>query len=169
MKTFHWSTAGSGLSLIALLMPWALAPLVGHFADQRGPRLFTSVAFVLSVPAYVGLAFVSENSTLHKFLLCALLVVLGFCSAALLTCSMADICTIMDALEKESPGVSGPNGGMAQAIGLNNMAYAAGMLLGPVVLGGVADAKGWGFLSFFCAGFCAISAGFMMAYSGRKT
>ncbi len=79
----------------------------------------------------------------------------GFGTALMLSPLAADISLAAEQLEKEHPGIFGPNGPDSQAYGLFNSAHAAGLMLGPAFAGAVYDKAGWNVAVWALAGLCA--------------
>lgn len=83
-----------------------------------------------------------HDSLKQKVLLCALLMLIGTCVALIVPAVMTEFTYIMDAKEKQQPGIHGVNGAYAQAYGIFNVGLGAGALVGPVWAGYVKAAGG---------------------------
>ncbi|TAQ90854.1 hypothetical protein B7494_g797 [Chlorociboria aeruginascens] len=142
--TFGWSSTGAGLIFLAIIIPQLLAPLVGWFSDQYGPRIPTVLGFLLAIPFYVLLRLVTHDSLRQKVLLCALLAFIGLALALVLPPILAEITLVLEDMEKQKPGRFGTKGAYAQGYGLFITAFAAGTLIGPVWAGYVEQEAGWG-------------------------
>lgn len=57
---------------------------------------------------------------------------------------MVEIEDSLRAVEQEKPGVFGSKGAVAQSFALYSMAFASGLLLGPVWAGPIVQKAGWG-------------------------
>lgn len=145
---FGWDSTGAGLIFLAIIVPTFLAPLTGAVSDRYGPRWLTVIGFIIALPFWVCLRFVTENTIQHKVLLSALLVLIGASLTCILSPLMAEITYVVDAKEKKNPGTFGKMGAYAQAYGLFVMSYAAGTLVGPLWGGLVNSTAGWGTMTW---------------------
>ena len=155
---FGWSSTAAGLVFLALIVPSFLAPVFGYLSDKYGPRWLATLGFALCCPCFVLLRLVDHNSLGQKFLLCALLVLLGICLTMTMTPLMAEISYVVDAKEKENPGAFGKKGAYAQAYGLFNTAFASGAMIGPLWGGFVVSKAGWSTMTWTLGLFAAFSA-----------
>ncbi|KAL8654486.1 MAG: hypothetical protein Q9226_003418 [Calogaya cf. arnoldii] len=142
-KLFGWKSLGAGLIFLPLVLPSFFAPLVGAFSDRYGSRLPTSIGFLLAMPFLVLLRMVDHKGRGQVVVLCALLTCLGVALTIVMTPLLAEVAYILEAKEKRHPGLFGQKGAYAQAYGLFNMAFAGGMLVGPLWAGAVVDRQGW--------------------------
>ncbi|KAL8802789.1 MAG: hypothetical protein Q9200_006456 [Gallowayella weberi] len=141
---FHWRSLGAGLIFLPLVLPSFVAPVVGAFSDKYGSRLPTSVGFLLATPFLILLRVVGHGGREQVVVLCVLLALLGIALTIVMTPLLAEVTYILDAKEKNHPGLFGRKGAYAQAYGLFNCAFAAGMMVGPLWAGAVVDKQGWG-------------------------
>jgi len=102
-------------------------------ADRYGARWLTVTGFVIAVPFWLLLRLVTFDSLNQKVLFCALLSLIGVSLTLVLPPLMAEVSYIIEAKEKQHPGIYGPSGAFAQAYGLLIAAFAAGTLIGPIV------------------------------------
>ncbi len=175
-QTFHWDSAGAGLIFLAIMIPGFAAPLVGWTSDKYGARWLTVTGFVLAIPFWVLLRLVTHDSLGQKVLLCALLSLIGVALTLVMPPLMAEITYVVEAKEKENPGIFGTTGAYAQAYGLFVTAFAAGTLIGPVWAGYVRIAAGWGTMSWSLGLFglaaavpCLIWTGGLITDANAKT
>ncbi len=77
-------------------------------------------------------------------LLCALLACLGTALSMAMTPLLAEVTYVVANKEKTHPGIFGRRGAYATAYGLFNVAFAGGMLVGPLWAGFVVQTSGWG-------------------------
>ncbi len=145
---FGWDSTGAGLIFLAVIVPTFLAPAAGALSDRYGPRWLTVIGFVIALPFWACLRFVTADTTQHKVLLSALLVLIGASLTCILSPLMAEITYVVDAKEKKNPGAFGKTGAYAQAYGLFVMSYAAGTLVGPLWGGLVNSTAGWGTMAW---------------------
>ena len=151
--TFGWSSTGSGLIFLTLIIPGLLSPLVGSIVDTRPKwsRYLAAGGFLLSAPCFAALGHIVDNTAEQQALFAVLLVLIGILASFSLPPVMVEAMSIVVAFEERSPGVSGENGGLAQAYGITNFAYAAGTLVGPLVAGCGKATYGWSQMSLFLA------------------
>jgi hypothetical protein len=140
---FNWDSTGAGLIFLAIIAPTFLSPVIGTLSDRYGPRWLTVFGFIIALPFWVCLRYVTENTIQHKVLLGALLFLIGLSLTFILAPLMAEITYVVDAKEKKNPGTFGKTGAYAQAYGLFVMSYAAGTLVGPLWGGLVNSTAGW--------------------------
>ena len=157
-QIFGFSSFGSGLLFLSLLVPNLCGPLVGRLCDKYGPRWLAASGLLLALPFWVLLRLVTTKSTGQIVLLCALLVFIGICTALSLSPLMAEFTYIVEAKEKHRPGLFGASGAYAQAYGLFNTAWAAGSVVGPLWAGFVRARAGWGTMTLSLGLLSAVSA-----------
>jgi MFS family permease len=174
-QIFNWNSTAAGLVFLALFTPSFAAPAVGWVSDHYGPRYLCVVGFILAIPFWILLRFVTHNTLEQKVLLCALLALIGLALALVMPPLMAEITYVVEAKEKAHPGRYGSNGAYAQAYGLFVTAFAAGTMIGPTWAGQVRDKAGWatmswslGLFSFAGAVPCLIWTGGLITKTNRK-
>ncbi|KAF2858100.1 MFS general substrate transporter [Piedraia hortae CBS 480.64] len=142
--TFHWNSLGAGLIFLPLVATSFLGPIIGHWIDKKGPRLFATAGFLATCPFIILLRLVHHNTLHQKVLLCALLALIGLALTLIITPMMAEITYAVDAKAKSRPaGFFGKNGAYAQGYSLFNMAFAGGCVFGPLLAGLVKSKAGW--------------------------
>jgi MFS family permease len=157
-RVFNWNSIGAGLIFLNIFIPGFSAPLVGWASDKYGPRWLVVTGFLLAVPLWILLRFVTYNSIGQKVLLCALLSLLGVALCIAMTPLMAEITYVVEAKERERPGRYGNTGAYAQAYGLFVTAFAAGTMIGPLWSGMIETRAGWGTMTWTLALLCAAGA-----------
>jgi MFS family permease len=157
-RIFGWNSLGGGLIFLALIIPSFSGPYIGQLCDKFGPRWPTAIGLAAALPFWVLLRLVDHDSLKQKVLLCALLMLIGTCVALIIPAVMAEFTYIVDAKEKQQPGIYGVNGAYAQAYGIFNVGWASGALVGPVWAGYVKAAGGWGTMTWSLGAFSAVSA-----------
>ena len=165
-RTFGWNSTGGGLIFLTVSLPSFAGPLIGKASDTYGPRWFAATGFLAVLPFYVMMRLVTHDSIGQIVLLCALLTLTGVALALTVSPIMAEFSVIVEAKERQQPGMFGAAGAYAQAYGIFNTAWAAGYLAGPVWSGYVRDTAGWGTMTWSLGAFSALSALPVMFYTG---
>ena len=156
---FGWTSLGAGLIFLPLTIPSFLAPLIGMYSDKRGPRLPVFLGFALGTPVLVLLRLVSHSGIRQVILLCALLALLGGVYPLVITPLLAEFTYAVDAEEKKrGEGCFGDGGAYAQGYGLFMMAFAGGLLVGPLWGGLITASAGWGTMTWTLGLLSAVSA-----------
>lgn len=154
-KLFHWDSLGAGAVLLCVLLPGFLSPLIGILSDRYGTKWLSSSGFLLSVPIFVCLRFVTENSLHHKVLFGTLLALMGIALALSSTPLMAEITYVIQDKEMENPGVWGPKGVYGVGFGLFTTAFALGGVVGSFMGGYLYQGPGWATFGWAFAIWCA--------------
>ena len=165
-RVFGWDSLGGGLIFLALIVPTLASPIVGRLCDKYGPRWLAALGFLLALPFWVLLRLVTHKSLEQIVLLCALLTLIGVALALVFCPLMAEFTYIVEAKERQNPGLFGASGAYAQAYGLFNTAWAAGSLIGPLWAGNVRDRAGWGTMTWSLGALSAVSAIPILIYTG---
>lgn len=117
------------------------------------------VGFIIATPALVLLRLVSHDSIRQIVLLCVLLAFIGLAYSGVITPLLAEFAYAVDAEERRrGEGCFGAGGAYAQAYGLFMMAYAGGMLVGPLWGGLVETSVGWATMTWTLGLLSAVSA-----------
>ncbi len=152
-----------------MLLPGFLSPLVGTLCDKYGTKWMSTSGFLVSVPLFVCLRFVKENTTSQKVLFGALLALMGVALALSSTPLMAEISYVIDDMEKEQPGIWGKKGVYGAGFGLFTTAFALGGVVGSFMGGYLYQGPGWETFGWafaiWCAGGATICA--LFVGSGR--
>lgn len=147
-------------------MPGFISPLVGWLSDRHGPKWPSFFGFCLAVPLLACLRFVTLSTIAHKVLLGFLLALLGVSLAFANVPLMADITYVIEEKQAEEPGVFGEKGVYGLGYGLYTMAFALGGVIGPLWAGYVADAAGWGTMTWSFAVWAASGAVVTLVWLG---
>lgn len=107
-----------------------------------------------------------HNDIKQKVLLCALLFLLGLALGLTLTSLMSEFSKVCDAKEKQDPNLFGNRSAYAQSYGIFNMAWAAGMLVGPLWAGNLRKDVGWKTMTWTFGLVSGVSAIPIALYSG---
>lgn len=132
---------------LALALPMFLAPIPGALTDQYGAKLPTAAGFVLAIPSLTFLRLVTPGTDMPFVKLLILLGLAGTSFAFTGPPLRVEAARTVAAIERDRPGVFGPNGGYLQAFGLINAGMAAGSMLGPLYAGYMRVWLGWGAMS----------------------
>lgn len=145
-EIFGWKQGGQGLIFLPLIIPHALSPAAGSIVDKfpRSCRYVTACAFLSLMPGTILLRFVTNASMRHKILLCALLTVIGVCVSIAMPALYAEVIRFVGDKEHQTPDVFGKGGAVALALGLTNIGFATGSILGPFFAGFIREHSGWG-------------------------
>ncbi|KAF7585452.1 hypothetical protein BBP40_010891 [Aspergillus hancockii] len=158
--TFGWQQSGQGLIFLPLIVPHVFEPITGFIIDNfpRSSRYITAGSFLTSALLLILLRLVTDNSIHHKFLLCAILALLGLCFAVALPPLDLEVFHAVKAKEGQDPNASGQGGDIALAYGLTNMGFAAGSLVGPFFAGFIRQQAGWGTMGWALGLIASVSA-----------
>ena len=167
-RSFGWSSLKSGLLFLTIAIPGFCGPLVGYLADRIGPRPIALGGFILTSQLLVSLRFVEDvkdDDKGKKFLLCALLIMVGFTITFFLSPLGADLSFVADDLQRELAArgaassysiISGavpeksvdgqrtsPPTLYASTFSMMNCALATATVTGPILTGWVNQEYGW--------------------------
>ncbi|KAL2126090.1 hypothetical protein VTI74DRAFT_1720 [Chaetomium olivicolor] len=161
-KTFHWDTLATGLIFLCVLLPGFLSPAVGTMADRYGAKWLSFAGFTISIPLFVCLRFVTENTSSQKALFGVLLTLLGVALTLSSTPLMAEIMYIIEDKEKQQPGLWGAKGVYGVGFGLFTTSFALGGVIGSFMAGYLYSGLGWEIFGWafgiWCAGGAVICA-----------
>lgn len=157
--TFGWGKVNQGLTFLALTVPHVLDPLIGGINDKfpQIRRYLAAGGLFTIVPPIVIMRLVTDDSTGHKVLLCAMLVLAGTCLASLFPPVLVEASYVVQEKEEQRPDIFGKGGAMAISYGLLNIAYAAGTIVGPFFAGYIRQDAGWGTLTWALALLAGVS------------
>ena len=79
---------------------------------------------------------------------------------------MAEFTYVVEAKEKQQPGLFGASGAYAQAYSLFNSAWAAGSVVGPLWAGFIQEKAGWATMTWTLGLLSAVSAVPVLLYTG---
>ncbi|TQS34045.1 hypothetical protein Golomagni_05589 [Golovinomyces magnicellulatus] len=167
-ETFHWDSTGAGLIFLPIVIPTFLAPVVGKLGDRYGPKWLCAGGFAFTVPFFVCLRFVTDNSINHKVMLIAFLAGIGLGLTFVFAPLMAEISWAVESDHQEEDGIPP----YAQAYGLYNLAYSGGAIAGPLMGGLIRDSAGFatvGWTFAIMSGFTAITQALWIGDNSLKT
>lgn len=164
-ETFNWNSTGAGLVFLPIVIPTFLAPVVGKLGDRYGPKWLCAGGFAFTVPFFVCLRFVTDNSINHKVMLFGLLAGIGLGLTFVFAPLMAEISWAVEVDHDES-GDSPPP--YAQAYGLYNLAYSGGAIAGPLMGGLIRDSAGFATVGWSFAIMTGVTAITQMIWIGEN-
>lgn len=137
-ELFGWESTGAGLIFLPLVFPTCISPVVGWLCDRYGPRWLSALGFGLYTPFLVCLRFVSENTMSHKVMLCGLLAGVGFGVAFTFGPVTAEITYAIEERYQDR-GIKP----IALGYAFYNIAFSAGVMVGPLLGGFVREGAGF--------------------------
>lgn len=162
----QFSSTKIGLLFLAATWPQFLGPLAGWIVDRAGPKWPAAFGFVVGGVALILLRLTEHESSARLPLLIVLLTGYGACIVLFEGPIIADVTYAVEDLETEQPGIFGEHGGLALAFGLQNAAYAAGAMVGPMYAGALYLSGGWGTLGLFLGIVSLVTAIPVVMYTG---
>ncbi|CAG8016618.1 unnamed protein product [Penicillium salamii] len=167
-ESFRWKQGGQGLIFLPLIIPHALSPVAGSIVDKspRSCRYVTAGAFLSLMPVMVFLRFVTNDSIRHKILLCALLTIIGLCISIAMPALYADVIRFVEEKEHQTPEVFGKGGAVALALGLTNIGFATGSIIGPFLAGFIRVHSGWGTMGWALGLLAGVSSLPVLLFTG---
>ena len=154
---------------LAIALPMFLAPISGALTDRFGAKWPAAGGFLIAVPSLFLLQLIVRGTSSPFMKLAILLFFVGLAMALAIPPLRAEVSKVVDAIERQRPGVFGPYGAHSQAYGLMNFAIAAGGLIGPLYAGFVRVWLGWGAMSLSMAVLSFIMLVFVLCLSGEST
>lgn len=165
---FDMHSTHAAALFLALAVPMLLAPLSGWLTDRYGPRIPITAGLSLAIPSLSLLSLVSRDTSMPFLKLAILLACVGLTFALCMAPLRVEANLVVDRMEKEKPGIFGPNGALGRAIGLLNGIVSAGAFVGPLGAGFVRVAAGWEVLAMLNGAVCVvILALFLVTASGK--
>jgi hypothetical protein len=76
-ETFHWDSSRAALIFLSWIIPGFFGPVAGKAWDRWKSPWIPVGGFLSAVPSLILMRFVTNDSTLHKVLLCGLLTLVG--------------------------------------------------------------------------------------------
>ena len=167
-ENFRWKQGGQGLIFLPLIIPHALSPVAGSIVDEfpRSCRYVTAGAFLSLMPVTILLRFVTNDSIRHKILLCALLTLIGVCISIAMPALYAEVIRFVGEKEHQTPDAFGKGGAVALALGLTNIGFATGSIVGPFFAGFIRVHSGWGTMGWALGLLAGISSLPVLLFTG---
>ncbi|KAK0628305.1 major facilitator superfamily domain-containing protein [Bombardia bombarda] len=145
-RTFKWPMSANGFVFVVLSAPAALiSPLAGALTDRapKVARFLTAFGFLACLPAFIYLGSLNENTPPVYTAFLATLAVISFATglcAEPLNRVIVQAVTRAEQASFENAYLPSPT---AQASSLPNVAWAWGILIGPLLAGVVSSGWGW--------------------------
>ncbi|MCJ1281403.1 hypothetical protein MMC26_000722 [Xylographa opegraphella] len=164
--TFGFSaTNAAGLFLI-LALPALLSPISGALTDRFGTKLTAASGLSLLAPTLILLRLIHHGVTSPFVKLGLMMFSVGVSVTLLNPAFIKETATVVNEIEKETPGVFGPYGANAQAYGLLSFAFAGGSMLGPLYAGFIRAQFGWAAMSLVMGVLTLILLGLTVMVTG---
>ncbi|MCJ1230467.1 hypothetical protein MMC12_007141 [Toensbergia leucococca] len=126
-----------------LSVPMLLSPISGALTDRYGAKWPATGGFILMIPSLILLRLVVHDTALPIPKLAILLFFIGLAYALAMPPLMTEVSSVVEEIERQSPGIFGPHGAYSQAYGLMNTASSGGSMVGPLYAGFVRERMGW--------------------------
>ena len=166
-ENYGFNSQQTSLTFLALTIPMLLSPIFGELTDRLESTKWPAVcALALCVPGLLLLRLIGGKGNDDLGFLIALLLEIGLSFAIGFPPFAAEVMLVVDAMEKENPGVFGPNGAAAQAYGLTNAGLGIGCILGPMGMGFIRVRFGWDVAVTSMAVASALAAAIVLPITG---
>ncbi|KAK8006871.1 hypothetical protein PG989_000861 [Apiospora arundinis] len=132
-ETSGFDTLITALIFIPLMVPAFFSPIIGVLCERLGNRPIAATGYIICGVMLVLLRFHDRHDTLHEVAGAVDLSFIGVAMCMIMTPVLSDIFGSVEELEEETPGRFGPYGAFAQAYGLFEFSYSAGVLIGPLL------------------------------------
>ncbi|KAG5929976.1 hypothetical protein E4U42_003630 [Claviceps africana] len=154
-RTFGWGTAQVSLMFLFLQLPsLLLSTLMGMIKDRSGTRLPTGVGllgmglflWLLGAAAEDGLRLLSGKSK-SQIITMMSLVGIGTARTLVSGSGILEMTNVVKDAQTKNPHRFGPSGRLSSAYSITNFFWNTGMLVGPVLSGGLARAVGYFYMN----------------------
>ncbi|KAK8848448.1 MFS amine transporter [Apiospora arundinis] len=132
-ETSGFDTLITALVFIPLMVPAFFSPIIGVLCERLGNRPIAATGYIICGVMLVLLRFHDRHDTLHEVAGAVDLSFIGVAMCMIMTPVLSDIFGSVEELEEETPGRFGLYGAFAQAYGLFEFSYSAGVLIGPLL------------------------------------
>ncbi|KAJ2956910.1 hypothetical protein NQZ79_g7305 [Umbelopsis isabellina] len=148
-EEWNYNTSQIGLAFLAQVLPgFASGPLAGWLADRYGAKIVILGSTVVSAVMLALLGVPNRSTGIAPLIV--LLVLEGFFGSAVLSPVLSEIAAVVEIENTED----GNTDGFAKSYAVFNIAFAGGMLVGPLLGGFVYSAIGFFWLNIILA--CAL-------------
>ncbi|KAI4178020.1 MAG: hypothetical protein LQ346_007592, partial [Caloplaca aetnensis] len=132
---FAYPPSYSSFLFLTMVFPFLLSPLAGWFVDRRGTKLPALLGWCILTPPVFLLRAIGTATPHPLFRMAACLFAIGLGTAITFPALMAEVSLVVEAIERDRPGVFGPRGVVSFCFGVMNTAFAGGFLAGPLLAG----------------------------------
>ncbi|KAK6838032.1 hypothetical protein PG987_006313 [Apiospora arundinis] len=150
-ETSGFDTLITALVFIPLMVPAFFSPIIGVLCERLGNRPIAATGYIICGVMLVLLRFHDRHDTLHEVAGAVDLSFIGVAMCMIMTPVLSDIFGSVEELEEETPGRFGPYGAFAQAYGLFEFSYSAGVLIGPLLAAWLKTQFAWSGLTLILA------------------
>ncbi|CAI7641873.1 unnamed protein product [Penicillium manginii] len=165
---FNWGPSDVGIMFLLLRVPAIiLGPLMGWARDHIGLRYPTTIGWALLAPLMLCLAIPTGPENHGKAFYITCLTCTGFVTTLVQGAGVLHTITILKDIESRRPYIFGPNGGMSRVFAINEVAFNAGLMLGPLLSGMLSEAVGYFSMSLTLASICLANAVFVWSFFER--
>ncbi|KAJ9236033.1 hypothetical protein DTO212C5_8345 [Paecilomyces variotii] len=158
---FNYDPKGAGLAFIPLMVPAFFSPAIGYVCDRVGNKIVAFLGYILCAVALVLLRLPTHKDTLNEVGMFGDLLMIGTAMCMTMTPVLTEIFVAVEDLEEQKPGRFGPYGAYAQAYGLFEFVYSAGILGGPIMAGWLRTSFSWNALTLVL-GILSFATSFLM-------
>ncbi|KAG2177477.1 hypothetical protein INT44_007988 [Umbelopsis vinacea] len=139
---WKYNTSQIGVVFLAQVLPgFVSGPLAGHLSDKYGAKIVMLPSLTVTAAMCMVLGIPSQSTTIAPLIV--ILVLEGFFGSAVLSPILSEIAAVV-ALENKEDGESD---GFAKSYAVFNIAFAGGMLVGPLMGGYVYSSIGFFWLN----------------------
>ncbi|CAO3689333.1 unnamed protein product [Umbelopsis vinacea] len=162
-EEWNYNTSQIGVVFLAQVLPGFISgPLAGHFSDKYGARIVILPSLVVTSAMCLILGIPNKSTTIGPLIV--ILVLEGFFGSAVLSPILSEIAAVV-ALENKEEGESD---GFAKSYAVFNIAFAGGMLIGPLLGGFVYSAIGFFWLNIILGCVLLLCAPVVYFWVGAK-
>lgn len=141
-EEWQYNTSQIGVVFLAQVLPGFISgPLAGHLSDKYGAKIVMLPSLTVTAAMCMVLGIPSQASTIAPLIV--ILVLEGFFGSAVLSPILSEIAAVV-ALENKEDGESD---GFAKSYAVFNIAFAGGMLVGPLMGGYIYSSIGFFWLN----------------------
>ncbi|KAF2755936.1 MFS general substrate transporter [Pseudovirgaria hyperparasitica] len=168
-RYFGWGSTASGGVIFALLAPTLLSPMIAPYVERHGPRWLSVIFFCVDTVVLIILGWLIharyfvEASKGFKALYVVIVSILGISIAVLTSSNLISFSVVAKRREERLKRSGKQNSSTGQSFGWLQIAWASGMVLGPLLSLAFLDTIGWLALCIFLAALCLVSGIFMAA------
>ncbi|KAK7990348.1 hypothetical protein PG990_014628 [Apiospora arundinis] len=175
-ETSGFDTLITALVFIPLMVPAFFRRLSVSITDygsllceRLGNRPIAATGYIICGVMLVLLRFHDRHDTLHEVSGAVDLSFIGVAMCMIMTPVLSDIFGSVEELEEETPGRFGPYGAFAQAYGLFEFSYSAGVLIGPLLAAWLKTQFAWSGLTLVLVsyGYCKMWDSHTRKYSSK--